>query len=501
MNNEVDVIVVGAGNAAFCAALAAREQGASVRMLEAAPENESGGNSRFTAGAMRVVYNGVDDIKALVPDLSEQEIATTDFGTYTQDQFFDDMARVTQDRADPDLVELLVTRSFDTLRWMRDKGVRFIPIYGRQAFKIEGKFKFWGGVTIEAVGGGPGLVDMLTGSARKHGIEVLYETRALDLLFDGRRVEGVRVRQADGVKDVRAKSVVLACGGFEANPEWRTRYLGPGWDLAKVRGTRFNTGDGIRMALDIGASPCGNWSGCHAVGWDRNAPEFGDLAVGDQFQKHSYPFAVMVNATGKRFVDEGADFRNYTYAKYGRVILEQPGQFAWQIFDQKVKHLQRDEYRIRQITKATASTLEELAGKLDGVDAAQFLKTIAEYNAAVRTDIAFNPNVKDGRRTESLAINKTNWANTIDQPPFEAYAVTCGVTFTFGGVRITNEAEVLNTDYRPIGGLYAAGELVGGLFYFNYPGGTGLTSGSVFGRIAGTAAARAVRTGWPGNVA
>jgi tricarballylate dehydrogenase len=491
--NDVDVIVVGAGNAAFCAALAAREQGASVRMLEAAPEDESGGNSRFTAGSMRVVYSGVDDIKALVPDLSEQEIATTDFGTYTQDQFFDDMARVTQHRADPDLVELLVTRSFDTLRWMRDKGVRFIPIYGRQAFKIEGKFKFWGGLTVEAVGGGPGLVDMLTSSARKDGIEILYQTRALDLIFDGRKVEGVRVRQADGVQEMRARSVILACGGFEANPEWRTRYLGPGWDLAKVRGTRFNTGDGIRMALDIGASPCGNWSGCHAVGWDRNAPEFGDLAVGDQFQKHSYPFAVMVNATGKRFVDEGADFRNYTYAKYGRVILEQPGQFAWQIFDQKVKHLQRDEYRIRQITKATGNTLEELARKLDGVDAEQFLKTIAEYNAAVRTDIAFNPNVKDGRRTEGLAVDKSNWANTIDQPPFEAYAVTCGVTFTFGGVRITNDAEVLNTDYRPISGLYAAGELVGGLFYFNYPGGTGLTSGSVFGRIAGTSAARAIK--------
>src|SRR4029434_2949924 len=182
---EADVIVVGAGNAAFCAALAAQEQGASVLMLEAAPEDESGGNSRFTAGAMRVVYNGVDDIKTLVPDLSEQEIATTDFGTYTQDQFFDDMARVTQHRADPDLVELLVTRSFDTLRWMRDKGVRFIPIYGRQAFKIEGKFKFWGGLTVEAVGGGPGLIKMLTDAATKRGIEIRYRTRALSLLYDG----------------------------------------------------------------------------------------------------------------------------------------------------------------------------------------------------------------------------------------------------------------------------------------------------------------------------
>ena len=332
---EYDVIVVGAGNAAFCAALAAQEQGASVLMLEAAPEEESGGNSRFTAGSIRVVYNSVDDIKTLVPDLTEAEIATTDFGTYTREQFFDDMARVTQHRADPDLVELMVTRSFDTLCWMRDKGVRFIPIYGRQAFKIDGKFKFWGGLTVESVGGGPGLVNMLTEAAKKRGIEVRYRTRALDLLYNGARVEGVRIRSNDQVSEVRGKSVVLACGGFEANPEWRTRYLGPGWDLAKVRGSRFNAGDGIRMALSIGASPRGNWSGCHAVGWEMNAPEFGDLAVGDQFQKHSYPFAIMVNATGKRFVDEGADFRNYTYAKYGRVILEQPGQFAWQIFDQE----------------------------------------------------------------------------------------------------------------------------------------------------------------------
>jgi tricarballylate dehydrogenase len=487
---DYDVIVVGAGNAAFCAALAAQEQGASVLMLEAAPEDESGGNSRFTAGSIRVVYNGVEDIKTLVPDLTEAEVATTDFGTYTADQFFDDMARVTQHRADPDLVELLVTKSFPTMVWMRDKGVRFIPIYGRQAFKIDGKFKFWGGLTVEAVGGGPGLINMLTDSAKKHGIDILYATRAVDLLYNGTRIEGVRVRHDETLREIKAKAVVLAAGGFQANPEWRTRYLGPGWDLAKVRGTRYNTGDGIRMALDIGAAPCGNWSGCHAVQWEMNAPEFGDLAVGDQFQKHSYPFSILINATGKRFVDEGADFRNYTYAKYGRVVLEQPGQFAWQVFDQKTKHLQRDEYRIRQITKVTANTIEEFAQKLEGVNAEQFVRTIAEWNAAVRKDVTFNPNVKDGRCTEGLAINKSNWANTIDAPPYEAYAVTCGITFTFGGLRINTDCEVLNTDYQPIRGLYAAGELVGGLFYFNYPGGSGLCAGAVFGKIAGTAAGR-----------
>jgi len=373
---------------------------------------------------------------------------------------------------------------------MRDKGVRFIPIYGRQAFKIEGKFKFWGGLTVEAVGGGPGLIKMLTDAAGKRGIEVRYRTRALGLVFDGVRVNGVRVRH-DGVEsELPAKSVVLACGGFESNAEWRTRYLGPGWDLAKVRGTRFNNGDGIRMALEAGAMPYGHWSGCHAVAWDRNAPEFGDLAVGDGFQKHSYPFGIMVNARGERFVDEGADFRNYTYAKYGRVVLEQPAQFCWQIFDGKVLHLLRDEYRIRQVTKARADTIEELAGKLEGVDGAAFLRTIAAYNRAVRQDIAFDPTVKDGRRTDGLAVAKSNWANLIDQPPFEAYQVSCGITFTFGGLRIDTDARVIDTEGEAIPGLFAAGELVGGLFYFNYPGGTGLMSGAVFGRIAGTSAAK-----------
>ena len=488
-DQAADVIVVGAGNAAFCAALAAREQGAKVLMLEAAPEEESGGNSRFTAGSIRVVYNGVDDVKTLVPDLTAAEVEGTDFGTYTAAQFFDDMARVTQHRADPDLVELLVTQSFPTLNWMREKDVRFIPIYGRQAFKIDGKFKFWGGLTVESVGGGPGLVAMLTEAAQKRGIGIRYRTRALDLLYDGGRVEGVRVREDDTLRELRARAVVLASGGFEANPEWRARYLGPGWDLAKVRGSRFNTGDGIRMALHIGASARGNWSGCHAVQWEMNAPEFGDLAVGDQFQKHSYPFGVLINATGRRFVDEGADFRNYTYAKYGRVVLEQPGQFAWQVFDQKVKHLLRDEYKIRKITKVTANTIGQFAQELEGVNAVEFLKTIKEWNAAVRTDVPFNPNVKDGRCAQGLAVGKSNWANTIDTPPFEGYAVTCGITFTFGGLRINNGAEVLNTDHQPIRGLYAAGELVGGLFYFNYPGGTGLTSGAVFGKIAGKSAA------------
>ncbi len=487
-----DVIVVGGGNAALCAALSACESVKSVLVLERAHEDEAGGNSRFTAGLFRIAYEGADDLKTLIPDLSEEEIRNTDFGTYTEEQFLDDMARVTEYRCDPDLTEILVKRSLPTVQWMRKRGVRFTAAWGRQAFKIGGRFKFWGGLTLEAVGGGPGLIEAETQLARKAGIEIWYGARALSLLADDSGVHGVVVRYQGKTRELTARAVVLAAGGFQANTEWRTRYLGPGWELAKVRGTRFNTGDGIRMALDIGAAPVGNWSGCHAVAWDRNAPETGDLAVGDGFQKHSYPWGVYINAEGKRFVDEGADFRNYTYAKYGRVVLGQPKQFAWQVFDAKVKQQLRDEYRIRQVTKISGNTLEELVSKMEDTDQQTALATLKQYNAAVRTDSPFDPNVKDGRHTEGLDVNKTNWANTLDTPPFEAYAVTCGITFTFGGLRINANAEVISSDGEPIPGLFAAGELVGGIFWFNYPGGSGLTNGSVFGRIAGASAAKSI---------
>jgi tricarballylate dehydrogenase len=487
---QYDVVVVGGGNAALCAALSARESGASVLVLERAPYAERGGNSTFTAGAMRVAYAGREDVLRLAPDLPADLVERTDFGSYPEERFLDDLSRVTEYRTDPDLADILVRRSYSTLSWMREKGVRFEPIYGRQAYQIDGSFTFWGGLTLEVSGGGPGLVDFLTKAATAEGIEIRYGTAAIGLLTDGGRVVGVRARGDGRIEEIRAGAVVLGSGGFEANAEWRARSLGPGWDLAKVRGSRFNTGDGIRMALEIGAMPWGHWSGAHAVGWDLNAPAFGDLAVGDGFQKHSYPLGIMVNALGERFVDEGEDFRNYTYAKYGSRILAQPGQFAWQVFDAKVSHLLRDEYRIRQVTKVKADTLEELVSKMDGVDPAGFLRTVSLFNAAVDTGKPFNPNVKDGRRAAVTPL-KSNWANALDQPPYEAYAVTCGVTFTFGGLRITEGAQVIDSEGDPMPGLYACGELVGGIFYFNYPGGSGLTSGSVFGRIAGAGAAAA----------
>jgi tricarballylate dehydrogenase len=197
----------------------------------------------------------------------------------------------------------------------------------------------------------------------------------------------------------------------------------------------------------------------------------------------------MINADGRRFVDEGIEFYNYTYAKYGAEVLAQPGQFAYQVFDAKVKHLLRPEYGDKTVTRVVANTLEELAENMEGVNAEGFLKTVSEFNAAVRTEIPFDHSVKDGRCTRGLALNKSNWANPLDTPPYEAYAVTCGITFTFGGVRTVAETgQVLDLNFHPIRGLYAAGEMVGGIFYFNYPAGTGLVSGTVFGRIAGTSA-------------
>ena len=488
-HSEYDVIVVGGGNAALCAALSDRELGARVAVLERAPEEERGGNSAYTAGTMRAVYSGLDDIKQLVPDLSDSEIAETDFSSYSSDQFFDDMARVTNYRTNPDLCEILVTQSNAALHWLRRQGMRFIPVYGAQSFMVDGKRKFWGGVTVGAVGAGIGLVDSLYAAAKRAGVDVFYDAEARQIIQSDRVVRGVQADISGRLVNLNSGAVVLASGGFQANAEWRTRYLGTGWDLAKVRGTRYNTGSGIRMALDIGAQPYGNWSGCHATEWDMNAPDFGDRTIGDRFQKHSYQFSVMINSEGRRFVDEGADFRNYTYAKYGREILKQPGQVAWQIFDSKVFHLQRDEYHIKRVTKVRADTLEELVAKMEGTNEKQFLQTIRDYNTAVMTNVQFNPNVLDGRGTSGLTVPKSNWANTIADGPFEAYGVTCGITFTFGGIKINTEAQVLDIADRPIAGLYAAGEMAAGVFYFNYPGSSGLTNGTVFGRISGRNAA------------
>lgn len=490
---QYDVVVVGKGNAALCAALAARDQGVSVCMLEAANVDESGGNSRFAGGVMRFVYNNVDDLRRLT-DITDEEAAAADWESNTVEQFYDDLYTVTNYRTDPQLSELLITRSLDTMAWLRTQGGRFEPNYRHQSVVVNGRRKFFGRFPLHLTGGGDGLVQTMTQTAEKKGIDIFYETRAVALIYDGETVLGVTAKRHGKQIQYGAKAVILACGGFEANPEWRTRYLGPGWELAKVRGTRFNVGDGLKMALDIGACPFGNWSGRHAVSWEMHAPEFGEVARSHDPYRHSYPLSLMINAEGKRFVDEGENFYNYTYAKFGAEVLKQTGQFAWQVFDAKVRKLLRPEYDGRNVTRVKADTLEELAAKMEGVNAENFLKTAREFNAAVQTHVPFNHGAKDGRKTVGIEPPKSNWANPLDTPPYEAFGVTCGITFTFGGLRTQPElGQVIDVNFHPIPGLYAAGEMVGGIFYFNYPAGTGLVSGCVFGKIAGDGAAAAIK--------
>ena len=491
MANETwDVIVVGAGNAAMCAALSAAEQGAKVLMLEKAPEDERGGNSLFTAGGFRFVHDGLADVRQdILDDLSAAEADQMILPPFSKQTYLDDLMRVTEHNADDDMADILIGQSRDTMRWMRKHKVRFIPMFGRQSYKVDGKHHFYGGVNIEAVGGGWGLVDQLMKAATRIGVTVRYQTALTKLIQDRKGVvTGLTVKGPDGFEDLHAHSVVLACGGFEANPEMRVRYFGPGWELCRVRGTRHNTGDGIKAALDIGAQPFGGWSTCHAVAWDISAPPFGDRTVLDNFQKHSYPIGIIVNMRGERFVDEGADYRNYTYAKYGREIMKQPQRAAVQIFDAKTIGMVRDEYRIRQVTKAEANTLAELAEKLE-INAEGLTKTVEAFNHACQPG-NYNPSILDGKCTQGITPPKSNWALPIDTPPYHGFVTTCGITFTFGGLRINTSGQVMDLVDRPIPGLYAAGELVGGLFYENYIGGAGLMAGSVFGRLAGQNAGR-----------
>ena len=484
------VVVVGAGNAALSAALAAREGGARVTVLEKASPSERGGNTYFSGGGFRFPYDGLDAIRGLIPDLSDAEAARIDVGRYSAAQFRSDLATVSDGLIQDGLADTLVREAEPTMRWLREQGGRWVLMAGRQAYEVDGKLVFFGGLIVEAVGGGAGLSDRLFESAARQGVDLRYEHKLLRLRGDGARVVGVDARTPAGDASISADAVVLAAGGFEANTEMRTRYLGPGWDLAKVRGSRFNTGDAIRAALDAGAQPFGNWSGAHAVAWDLNAPPTGNRGVGDLYQKHSYPYGIVVNVDGRRFLDEGADYRNYTYAKYGRAILQQPLRTAFQLFDQKTVPLLRDEYRVRYATKAEAASIRELAGTL-GADPDALERTVAEFNAACPAG-AFNPATLDGLGTRGIEPPKSNWAQPLDTPPYVGFAVTCGITFTFGGLKIDHRSgQVLDTEERPIPGLYAAGELVGGLFYNNYAGGSGLMAGAVFGRIAGRSAAQA----------
>jgi tricarballylate dehydrogenase len=490
MTEHYDVIVVGGGNAGFSAAHAAREHVERVLLLEKASPAWSGGNSYFTAGAFRTTFASLDELLPVLDQVDEERLQRTELPPYTAEDFMRDMQRITQGCCDPELAEILVKESGDTIRWLHGRGLRFQLLYERQSFNVNGEFRFWGGLSLGTVGGGKGLIEQHLQAASATRIEVRYESPVVELLCDkDGAVTGVTCKGVGGIYQIEADAVILAAGGFEANPQLRAAYLGPGWDMAKVRGTPYNTGEVLHMALAIGAQPYGHWSGCHSVAWDSAAPaDRGDREITNLFTKQSYPLGIVVNTNAQRFIDEGEDYRNYTYAKYGREILKQPGYLAYQLFDAKTEPLLRqDEYTAPGVSRFEAATIRELAAKIN-LDPDALQKLVADFNASIR-DVEFNPAIKDSRGTVGISPKKSNWALALDTPPFYAFAVTCGITFTFGGLRIDKEGHVLDRVGTSMPGLYAAGELVGGLFYHNYPGGSGLMAGSVFGRLAGRSAA------------
>jgi tricarballylate dehydrogenase len=483
-----DVIVIGAGNAALAAAVSARNSGAErVVVLEKASEELRGGNTFYSGGLLRIAFNKIEDILRLVPDARELPGFVEGIEPYPQTSFWADLRRMTGNRTDPALAEILISNSYATACWMADNGIRFEPAISLGAVRVGGVLKWPKGAIIRAVHEGIGLSRMWFAIAQRKGIEIRYNSYATELTRDERgRISGVIVRAPDGTQRLESPSVVLGCGGFEANAAWRAQYLGRPWDHAKVRGTPHNQGDGLRMALEIGALPWGQWSGCHATPINAEAPAFGDRKLTDKTNRLSYLYGLILNRNGVRFVDEGEDQALFTYAKFGGAILNQPGGVAWQLFDAKVTPLLEPRYATSE--PIIADRLDDLIGKLD-LDHRTALATLGDFNAAAGNGV-FNPGERDAMATRGLALPKSNWAQKLDTPPFRAYPVTGGITFSFGGVKVNDRAQVIATNWEPISGLYACGEMVGGLFHDNYPGGSGLMSGAVFGRIAGASAAR-----------
>jgi tricarballylate dehydrogenase len=346
---------------------------------------------------------------------------------------------------------------------------------------------------IHSKDGGIGLVQRWQRILEDNGVEIRFDTAAVSLTTDDKGgISGIVTQDAEGLMEIQCNGVVLACGGFEANPAMRRQFLGEGWDLGKVRGTKYNTGDGIQMALDIGAQPFGHWGGTHTSPIDANASEYeaaylDPVNLRDRTHRYAWVLGITVNAEGRRFFDEGEDFRAYTYAKTGGEIVKQTGSVAYQIFDANAEEgVAR--HRYQSAIPITADTVRELAEMLE-INPDVLAETVDGFNDAIMEDRPFDETIRDGRGTEGIYPPKSNWCQKIDTPPFTAYAVAGGLTFTYGGLRIDTNCQVINKQDRPIGGLFAAGELTGGFFYYNYPSGAGLMRGAVTGRIGGAKAA------------
>ncbi|WP_341394218.1 FAD-dependent tricarballylate dehydrogenase TcuA [Arthrobacter sp. G119Y2] len=484
---SADVIVVGGGNAGFTAAHAAAERGRSVILLEKGTEDLSGGNSFYTAGATRIAHGGLADLAGLIEPDDRHD--STVVPPYSAEEYASDLAKVTEGRNDPELTEVLISESQSTLRWLNSLGLKYRLMYERQAYeRPDGSYLFWGGLHVGNVGGGEGMMADHTRVARELGVEIRYASPATRLVLDGDRVTGVVVDGPEGEYELNAESVILTAGGFESDPALRREFLGEGWENAKVRGTPCNTGDMLLAALEIGAARGGDWNTCHSVQWDAfTENNESNRELTNRLTRQSYPLGIIVNRDGERFLDEGADFRNYTYAKYGKEILKQPGSVAWQLFDATLRPMLRaEEYEMPGVSVETAGTVAELAAMI-GINPEALEKTVSSFNASIDRSIDFDPNVLDGRAAQTEPV-KSNWAVPLETGPFYAYGVTCGITFTFGGLKGDTSGRVLDAEGNHIPGLFAAGEMLGGLFSTNYPGGSGLAAGCVFGRRAGSLA-------------
>jgi tricarballylate dehydrogenase len=483
--DKAGAIVVGGGSAAFEAAAAARQSGAErVVILEKAPEPEFGGNARFSHTGFRFVYSGAEEIREFLPDLDESEFRRLHLPPYTAENFMADLLRVTQGRINKYLAALLIGESNAAIHWMRDLGIKWEPA---SYVVVEGRYYFEPGIVIHPTGGiGGGLSQLMQWReiATRMGIELRFESRVCALHGNDRRIDGVRVSTPDGEYDLLADAVILCSGGFQANAEMRARYLGPNADLMKVRGSKHDTGEVLQMALALGAKPAGHWQGAHATPIDANFP---DVEISNKANRYGYTYGITVNSLGQRFFDEGEARHSYTYAKTGWAVLRQPGAVAYQIFDQKGAALLNKRY-YTFAEPVEASTTSELASKI-GVEPVVLEHTINEFNKAVRDDVRFDPTKLDSKCTAGLTPPKSNWAIRIDEPPFRAYAVTGGITFTFGGIEVNSNAQVINTSGQPIRGLYASGDILG-LFFHNYPSCTGQTRNVVFSRLAGRHAAQ-----------
>ncbi|WP_254546758.1 FAD-dependent tricarballylate dehydrogenase TcuA [Halomarina pelagica] len=457
-----DLVVVGCGMAGLAAAVRAGELGLETAVLEKTPREKRGGQTRYVQSFR---------VPSADCDLSPWGL-TFDVPDYTVEAFYDDVMRQTSGRADPDLARTLVEEAGPTVEWLTENGVEWSMEPLHVGYTVGRTFC-----------DGEDLVATLVERAEELGATVFYDTevRAIHETAD-RRVAGVRAISGDEPATFEADAVVVAGGGYESDPRKRTAYYGPDYDAMTVRGSPYNTGEAIDAALDAGARAAGQWSGAHMALIDANSPE----AEGGANRIDGYQYCVLLNHEGERFVDEGRDARAHTYAEFGRRIFEQPGHEAFIVADAGMEaHLWPDGPSDPTYGETVADVLERLGCE----DPERGEETVEAYNAACDPTGEFDPDALDGNRAAGIDPPKSNWAIPLEEPPYVGYPVTGGITFAFGGVEIDAHGRVLDTRGRTIPGLYAAGNSTGGLFFDNYPGGTGLTNAAVFGRRAAEAVA------------